>query len=426
MERPTGKVLIRVNAIDTSEAIKKELIDKKIYKKSEIHQLYSSLEIKNSKTYKGLAYNSEFSDQYKIVFTTAMIDEGVSIDQMGFTDIIFIETSYNPRPEAIKQFFARFRNNDPNRKNYLYLKQKKVQTPTCFNPTLMFKNDLYTLAFESDEEEAKDVLTTYNNLFSNNSYYYNNEIVNNYFLAYATTETMFQKFNTEQLLDYLKSNYNLAFSVNKEHEVNKIDNNTKEHIKLIKQKVATLWSEEKVHVCQVLLYHTQNPSIANGIIKQQIRIDDDFSAFVKGNIKHFETLYLREKELCSLGVVNPLEYLIKNDGDEITLQSNDRYKRSVQVLKVDRAILDPKTKADKKTAEQFVHFAQWCVLKGTFTHKQMYDELRNVGVVNHKAYKNEAMLFEILNNNFNLNIKRNRRTNRITCTSNVVQKPDIL
>ena len=421
LERPTGKVLIRVNAIDTSKAIIKELIDKKIYKKSEIHQFYSSLDIKNSKTYKGLAYNSEFSGHYKIVFTTAMIDEGVSIDQMGFTDIIFIETSYNPRPEAIKQFFARFRNDDPNRNNYLYLKQKKVQTPTRYNPTLMFKKDLYALAFENDDELAKEVLTTYNNLFSNNRYYYNNQTVNKYYLAYATTEALFQNYNTEQLLDHLKSNYNLAFRVNKEYEVEKIDANTKEHIKQVKQKVATMWMDERVQVHQVLLYHTQNPSIANGIIKQQIRTDEDIVEFVRGNIKHFETFFIREKELQSLGVNDKLEYLIeKNMNDEVTLLSDHKYKTRVQVLKVDKAIKEPKTNADKRTAQQFLHFAQWCALRKRFTHKQMYDELRNVGVVNHNAFKNEAMLFGILSSNFNLDVKRNKRTSQITCKSRVV------
>lgn len=44
----------------------------------------------------------------------------------------------------------------------------------------------------------------------------------------------------------------------------------------------------------------------------------------------------------------------------------------------------------------------------------MLHELKRIGVVNYKAY-NEKMLFEILDKNFNLALKRNKKTNLITC-----------
>lgn len=100
--------------------------------------------------------------------------------------------------------------------------------------------------------------------------------------------------------------------------------------------------------------------------------------------------------------------------------SNNKYNNRLAVLKVDKAIHDPKTKADRDTAEQFLHFAQWCELRGRFTSYQMYAELKKIMVLNYMAYKNEGMLFEILSNNFNLDVKRNRKTNLIICRQRVV------
>lgn len=237
LQRPQGKVLIRVNGIDPCKAIIKELIQKRIYRKNEILQLYSTSEIKGSTDYMNLAHNSKFLDRYKIVFTTSLIDEGLSIDQAGFTDVIFIETDYNPRPEPIKQFFARFRNEDANRKNYLYLRKKKCQIPTCFRPQELFENGVEALQ-NNTNDESMDVLTTYDNLFSNNNYYYNNENINPYYLAFASTELLFQKMNIEQFLAYLKLNYNLGFTRNDSYEVRKLETNENGFKKELNKQIA--------------------------------------------------------------------------------------------------------------------------------------------------------------------------------------------
>ena len=83
-------------------------------------------------------------------------------------------------------------------------------------------------------------------------------------------------------------------------------------------------------------------------------------------------------------------------------------------MKVNKAIHNAETKADKKTAEQFIEFAQRCLKLESFTHKQMYDALKKCGVINFKAFKNEEMLFEILKE-FDLIVERKKKTNKITC-----------
>ncbi len=419
MLHTSGKLLFRVNAIDTCKAIKDELLKKKIYKENEICILYSSQEIKKSNTYKNLAYQREFFDHYKVVFTTAMIDEGISIDQMGFTDVVFIETSYQPRPEPIKQFFARFRNEETHRKNYLYLRKKNLQIPSKFIPDLLFEQNLETLIYQSDQVEVKDVMTTYNNLFSNNRYYYSDATVNKFYLAYAVTQVMFRQFNVEQFLDYLKHNYNLTFTINENYEVEKMKAKDREYKKQLKNQIAKYWIENKVQILQVLLYHSQSVVIKKGVNKQQISIDDEIRVFAKENLRQFEALFIKEQKLRQLGLKNPLEVLIRSDDDNgVTLQSDNYFKKRITVLQVYKAIHDPVTQADRRTAEQFVEFGTRCLDAGTFTNKKMYQMLKKCGVINFKAFTDEDMLFEILKE-FDITAKRNSRENNITCTPRV-------
>ena len=76
---------------------------------------------------------------------------------------------------------------------------------------------------------------------------------------------------------------------------------------------------------------------------------------------------------------------------------------------------NPKNKADIKIANQFSHISQWCVDKKEFKLQQLYDEIRNIGVVNHKAYSNEELLTVMLKRIFSVELKRNNRKCVILC-----------
>lgn len=411
--KPPGKVLIRLNEIETIKEIIKQLVRTKLYNKSEMLLLHSTKEIKNSKEYKKLAHERQFYDNYKLIFTTSLIDEGLSIEQVGFSDIVFIETNYNPRPEQVKQFFARFRNEAPERKNYLYLRTKNNQTPTRFYPETMFDNDLTTLENERAQMEAKEVLTTYNNLFSNNNFYYNNATVNPYYLAYAVTEVLFSYFNNVQFLEYLESNYNLSFTVNKEFDVAKSKAGFGSSTKDLKQQIARYWIEAHEQILQVLHYHTQDPRIRKETHPSQTRIEPELLEFALSNIKHFESLYTKTKKLEQLEVESPLDHLIKSNGEVATLQSNDYYTKVVLFYRIRNTLNAPQTIADKRTAQQFISFAKWCATQKIFSNNQMNTQLKIIGVLNSKQLP-EHLIFELLKA-FNLKAKRNRKTNLINC-----------
>ena len=230
---------------------------------------------------------------------------------------------------------------------------------------------------------------------------------------------MFRQFNVEQFLDYLKHNYNLTFTINENYEVEKMKAKDREYKKQLKNQIAKYWIENKVQILQVLLYHSQSVVIKKGVNKQQISIDDEIRVFAKENLRQFEALFIKEQKLRQLGLKNPLEVLIRSDDDNgVTLQSDNYFKKRITVLQVYKAIHDPVTQADRRTAEQFVEFGTRCLDAGTFTNKKMYQMLKKCGVINFKAFTDEDMLFEILKE-FDITAKRNSRENNITCTPRV-------
>lgn len=175
-----------------------------------------------------------------------------------------------------------------------------------------------------------------------------------------------------------------------------------------------MWTKEHEQVLEILRTHSQDPNLRNGIYATQTVVELEIRDFAIENIKQFERLYRYTNELVSLGDDKPQDTLIKVDADNVTLHSDDNYRKQVLYLRVENTINKPITQADKKTRKQFIQFAQWCAKEATFTNSKMNDQLKKIGVLNYKAF-NEAMLFELLHG-FKLEVKRNKKTNIISCT----------
>lgn len=385
LRNTNGKTLIRLNDIKALEALKKQLMATKLYKKNEILVLHSDKKIKSSQDFEILAHQRKFESNIKLVLTTSLIDEGLSINQNGFTDIVFIETSYNPRPEPIKQFFARFRNEDPNRKNYLYLRTTNDQTPGRFNPEKAYKDNLQALKNDADQIGENDIKSTYNAIFNNDAFYYNDNSINPYYLAYSVTEILFKSFNMEQFLNYLESNYNLEFSKSKDFDFDP-DAETIEtaYRSEVKKRIAGAWYLHKKQVLQALACFTLDNGIRKDLTIKQMAIDPKINSIVMDNIKDFEKLYKRYKALEMLGSKNPDSILIsRNIQNEITLTSEKEYKDELTLLRLNKMIFEPKNKADLIANTKVIKFAEWCENTKEFTSFQMFRKLKEIGV-----YKN--------------------------------------
>lgn len=386
-----GKALIRLNDTEGIKALKKQLVKNKTYKRSEILLLFSDKQIKKSKDFQKLAHERLFSSEIKLVLTTALIDEGLSINQIGFTDVVFIESNYSPRPEAIKQFFARFRNEDKNRKNYLYLRVSKNQNAGRFNEKLSFNSTLKGLNKEIKEVDNEDVKSTNNAIFSNDYFFYNDNTINIFYTVYSVTDTLFKSFNIEQFLKFLELNYNLEFTKNETYnfDFGKVLSERPDR-KQLKKKFAKVWTNDKDSVLQALYYNTLDTSIIKDLRIFYKEIDPILNLFVIGNIKHFEQLYKKHNKLKSFGIECTDSILIVSKlNKDITLISDKEYKHKIDLLTLNQMIFSPQSKADSIASEKVLKFVQWCTQKQKFTHSQMIKELRSLGV-----YKNSSFNFD--------------------------------
>jgi len=148
-------LIVRLNSKDTLSYIKDYLVENEILQEDEILLLYSDNEIKQSEHFKRLTNKERFEDQIKVVLTTSVIDEGINIKQTGF-DTLFLEQTYFYSPESIKQFTARFRDEDKDRKHFYYVKLTKDQG--IKNITLDKAFDYYNLNSLEDFATYKDAL----------------------------------------------------------------------------------------------------------------------------------------------------------------------------------------------------------------------------------------------------------------------------
>ena len=406
----TGKTMIRLNEITTIKSLIRQVVENKLYKKSEILFLHSTKEVKQSKDFKRLAHRRCFADNIKLVFTTSLIDEGLSIDQSGFTDVAFMETSYIPRPEPAKQFFARFRNKDTNRKNFLYLREKKNQNKTRFEPATEYSYNLKMLNDEVATLDKNDVLSTYKDLFSSDAYLYEDSTVNPFYLAYSVTSVLFMYFNAGQFLQFLETNYNLSFAINSDFDLPDVYHiEDTQFKKQLKRDIAGAWLNENGDVLNILAFHTQDKGIKANLTIQQKRSDPRLLQLVISNIKRFEKLYKCSLTLSSFGIEDPNTILINDD----TLASDDHYKKELLMVKMEAVVFDPKNATDKKNKEKLTTFAVQCREKETLTSPKMFRMLKSLRVINHKAY-NEKMLFQVLEW-FNLTVTKDKITGVIKC-----------
>lgn len=376
----TGKALFRLNEIKTLESFKADLLEQG-YNENEILVLYSTQEIKDGADFKDLASESKFNECIKIVLTTSLIDEGLSIIQNGFTDIVFIETNYTPAAEPIKQFFARFRNEDPNRKNYLYLRSKKDQTQGRLNTSFVFAETLQGLETEAEFYKG-ETADEHGGIFSNDNFYFDDSTINKYYLAYNTSRVLYGTLNNEQFLEYLTTNFNFEIESKQIDEVETwtISTNVKER----KKEIANQWLNNNTELLQAIRKHTQDINIKSSINLQQVRVTPEIDEFTKANIKDLEQLFKYNIRLLKLDCATPDNILIKTESDGVTLNSWQKIKNEIKLLKLNKVIFEPQNKKEESTSKKYFTFIDWIKQRNVFTTSQFRRELSRLRIYDNK------------------------------------------
>lgn len=384
-----GKVLFKLDEKNTIDLIKAELIEKGNFKENEILVLKSTRKIKNSNDFKNLANKRKFDENIKIVLTTSLINEGLSIEQKGFTDIVYIENSFTPRPEPVKQFFARFRNDDENRVNYLYLKHRNdPKAPSKFNIELNYKSKFDLLSDEVNKVSYNEIISTYNDLTDPRKFLYSNGTINTYYLAYNVTEGFFCSINENQFIDFLETNYNLSIKIDDDFKGLKINPNAhNEAKKQLKRNIAKIIKNNFDEVLDVVATNTQSKKIKEKIRVRNIEVEPSIYKLITDQIKDFEDLILNYFKFQSFGLDDP-KHLLKNG----TLKSRKELKDELFSLKLQKVIKEPKTATDKKNSALLITFVLRMKQKQVFTYSQMMTELKRLRVLNFNSYKKSTCI----------------------------------
>ena len=348
-----GKCILRVNSRSVAANLKTELLKLKKYKKGEILILNSDNHIKKSEDFKQLTSQSKFNEAITLVITTSIIDEGLSIKQSGFTDAVFIETDYKPMPESVKQFFARFRNEDINRKNYFYYRKTKDQTLRSWNPNSAFLETKKNLTADAKTFDVND--TDKKGIVNTKYLYYENSLVNDYALAYDIASTFFCMMTKQEYVHFLELNYNINIIEVKDHVL--INNDTSESKKQTNQnkiQVATNWLDNKDEVLSALYAVSDNLKLKKSIDNIGLQPNQDVYNLVSDNLKSFENLHESSVVLERLGVNDVDNILI--DKAKNTPNDMRNINRKIKFYQNIDTIENPKTKTDFINKQKLIKF----------------------------------------------------------------------
>ena len=353
LKKVRGKCIIRVNNRDVADGLEKHLYATKQYKKNEILLLSADIRVKKGKDFKDLTTNSAFNENIKLVITTSLIDEGLSIKQKGFTDVVFIETEYNPAPEPAKQFFARFRNHDLNRKNYYYYRETKNKTTSLLCPYKVFEQTKAELIADA---KNFDVLDTDKKDIANTKYlYYNDSTVDCYSLAYDVMTSFFSNITKEEYCFFLEINYNIEVIENKGYQQQNFDTRKiKSQLKEVKKNIAKEWVYNQDEILSALYLITDDKEIKNSIQNTGLISSDMVYNLVLDKLKDFETLQRFTMRLEKLGVNNVNDVLI--DSNKMMPVSTQKVNRAICLLENKRTIENPVSITDHKNRGKLLNF----------------------------------------------------------------------
>jgi len=344
LQNVNGKCIMRINSRSDADSLKIELVKLKKYKENEILILNSDTHIKEGKDFRKLTSQGSFEDKIKLIITTSVIDEGLSIRQNGFTDAVFIETDYKPMPEALKQFFARFRNEDINRKNYYYYRQTNDQTLRSWDPYYDFSKTKKNLILDA---ESFNVTETDKKDIANTKYlYYQDNSVNEYALAYDISKNYFDMMTKQEYILFLENNYNLKIiedetHIHKKHDVSK----SKKHKEKTNSLIALNWLNNNDEVLSGLHFISDNWELKKSMNIIGIPADDDICNLVSANLKTFEDLHKNSIHLEKLGVIDIDSVLI--DKTKAKPMNIRNVNRKIKLYQNIDTIENPKTKTDK-------------------------------------------------------------------------------
>ena len=317
-----GKAIYRLNITDDLKTFKNQMVSEGHYEEDEVLVLHADPKVKSGEDFKNLLEDGAFRDSIKIVLTTSIIDEGISLEQKGFTDVVFIDgVSYNPRPEAVKQFFARFRDHDPNRRNYYYRKARKMDHG--YNSII----EEYTNIIK-ELEHYREINSDLKGVFNSDEYLYSNNEVNPYFVAFKASQEYFERLSPFEFKRFLESNYNIALTIDESYIVVRQDTSySNESRKVQNEKINKYWRTETDEIYSYVRLNTQDNVLKASLEQFQFPIETESYSFYRYHQVRIESIVRYEIDLQRMKL-KPERFLYKANGD---LRNNNALNNQMSV-----------------------------------------------------------------------------------------------
>ena len=338
------RCIIRLNNTNDLDSIKAQLVEEGLFKPDEILILKSSKQVKEGKEFRDLVEEGRIDNRIKIVLTTSLIDEGLSIRDAYFDHVVFIEcNSFTPRPEPIAQNFARVRNPGPDVEYFLYTKFASKGDRRYYDEVDGFNTTLAML-----EENKPESRSSHNNhLLSNSDYYLEDGSINKPRLAYDISQTAFGKFTPFMLDRYLR-NYNLNVVFDDSFiEIQSDSAFKKAYDKSRLQALYHVWTNEWPTISFIIGSSSQDPELRCEEDYEPTGYNEECVGFVYKNISTFEKYFKIQIKLRLIGV-NPEQYIVKDDRLATIKQLNN----DVIALETKAVIENPRSKEDYKAKEK--------------------------------------------------------------------------
>ena len=338
------RCIIRLNNTNDLDSIKAQLVEEGLFKPDEILILKSSKQVKEGKEFRELVEKGRIDKKFKIVLTTSLIDEGLSIRDAYFDHIVFIEcNSFTPRPEPIAQNFARVRNPGPDVEYFLYTKFASKGDRRYYDEVDGFNSTLAML--EENKPESRS--SHKNHLLSNSDYYLEDRSINKPRLAYDISQIAFGKFTPFMLDRYLR-NYNLNVTFDNSFiEIQSDSAFKKAYDKSRLQALYHVWTNEWPTISFVINSSSQDPDLRCEEDYEPTGYNEECVGFVYENISTFEKYFKIQIKLRFMGV-NPDRYIVKDNRLATIKQLNN----DVFALETKAVIENPRSKEDYKAKEK--------------------------------------------------------------------------
>ena len=372
-----GKMLIRYNHKDHLDEAKKYLCKDRGFNENEIVVIHSDNKHEETE-YMSLLKNGKFSDHIKIVLITSLIDEGISINQEGFKSVVYIATGERIlRPEAPKQFFARFRNQDDERINYLYRKNTNTSS-TYFDELAEFDYSSKML-----NQGTNNYYKTYQDIFSQDNFYLKDGSVNEFYLANYITNKTFEKINSIEYDYFLKTNYDLNITRDAIFKETKVDQSEmKLSVAEKKARIATICLEDFDTVLTILMTESKDPKTREDLKYSSILDNEENLDFIVSNLSRFETIYKHFSRFLRLGI-DPFTIIFKDE----KIQGNQAINNQLYYLETIHLVKNAKTQMEIAKKEKIERFIEALREKKEFTKKDIEEEYNKVSPIRECSLK---------------------------------------